>query len=868
MSGLSTFVEQLQTVHSKTSTIHVQNLAKLRPVVPNNCVLVIVGNESISRKEFSAVRNWLYESVGKHIRRQGKVLLLCNGVKDPLRRMSKWKEFSAVPNKPDAYSNFSDNSAFALSDVTRINQDARASWFRSKGVHDDVLDEVSEPIKLQQLWEIGGDHADNAIQAESSKRKRQVPLDEHFDDCGDDVSFLTVDDSESKAFMTYFETPFDDTVASDSEDDNFDGNFLQTFLEGRVESRQRGPSHKTMEEICNYVQTLPKSDVDFIELFGGKAGSTRVGIRRHLRTGINFDLTADIDLSDAKEVNYLFWYLRKHQPLVVLMGPPCTAFGPWSHLNKVVAREAWERSMSVGLPLARLAAKVARHQLMHRRHFLAENPWNSELWHLPEWSIILRDSRIRVAYCDQCQVGLVDKEGVPTKKPTAFVASSEILVKRLRRKCNGEHTHSQIAGSLLGESKSAFAATWPVKLCNLIVDSIIELKSASMAKAYPAVSSEACPGCKQHARRDDIRHIRRGNCKFPNDVGVNWECEGCRKHRHVSSTTHSKEPGKCQWAEAQTRITLSRGGFPRDPRVPNSEPVEEIAIEDDYPEVSPPATPIGEWLPVSTRWLIEELDNIRRMEGWHKLTAGPACVAFDNQFLRTPEPRFELVNYPTRSVFGYFPDLSTMYSNWWQLQDNAPSAVRGHIGYPVAILVHIFHPADNSVPSSPFKEKPDEQAPPLKLQPKPQRSTTPAEAREEGDEEELPQPIIPYAPRSADEDPNEQQVAISPDWSSFDLGKALRNLRSSSTAVIVRQLRILHLRWWHAKSNKMRTILETAGLPKQVLDLIPAVIDTCKVCRLWQRPGRSAITSSRLSLEFNQNVQADLLLSVCSSSYI
>ena len=51
------------------------------------------------------------------------------------------------------------------------------------------------------MWEIGGDHADNAIQVESAKRKRQVPLDEHFDDCGDDVSFLTVDEPESKTFF-------------------------------------------------------------------------------------------------------------------------------------------------------------------------------------------------------------------------------------------------------------------------------------------------------------------------------------------------------------------------------------------------------------------------------------------------------------------------------------------------------------------------------------------------------------------------------------------------------------------------------------------------------------------------------------------
>jgi hypothetical protein len=59
--------------------------------------------------------------------------------------MSKWKEFSEVPNRPDAYSNFSNSDA--------------------------VLDKVAGPVKIQQLWEIGGDHADNVIQAESAKRK-------------------------------------------------------------------------------------------------------------------------------------------------------------------------------------------------------------------------------------------------------------------------------------------------------------------------------------------------------------------------------------------------------------------------------------------------------------------------------------------------------------------------------------------------------------------------------------------------------------------------------------------------------------------------------------------------------------------------
>jgi hypothetical protein len=296
-------------------------------------------------------------------------------------------------------------------------------------------------------------------------------------------------------------------VASDSEDDSFDGPFLQNFLEGRVEERQRQAEYTDMKSLYTFLQTLPSSNMDFMELFGGKAGCTRVGIRRHLSTGVNFDLVADIDVSKAEDERYLWRYIHLHRPFVVLMGPPCTAFGPWSQLNKVKAPEAWERALSKGLPLARLAARVATIQMAAGRHFLAENPWLSELWKLPEWEVILKDSRVRVAYTDQCQFGLVDKAGEPTMKPTAFVASSEILVAPLRRKCPKTHVHSQIAGNLLGESKASFAAAWPMQLCQTIVSAIIKLRTTTVQSYPAAASSDSCPACKQHARRDDIRHI-------------------------------------------------------------------------------------------------------------------------------------------------------------------------------------------------------------------------------------------------------------------------------------------------------------------------------------------------------------------------
>ena len=134
-----------------------------------------------------------------------------------------------------------------------------------------ILSKVAVSTKLQVHWEVG-DHADNAIQAESSKRKKQVPLDEVFDDCGDDVSFLTVDETEQKMVTSYYESQYDNLVASDSDDNALDGPFLQSFMEGRVEERQHKAEYVDMKSLYMFLQTLPRSRMDFMELFGGKAG--------------------------------------------------------------------------------------------------------------------------------------------------------------------------------------------------------------------------------------------------------------------------------------------------------------------------------------------------------------------------------------------------------------------------------------------------------------------------------------------------------------------------------------------------------------------------------------------------------------------
>ena len=57
----------------------------------------------------------------------------------------------------------------------------------------------------------------------------------------------------------------------------------------------------------------------------------------------------------------------------------------------------------------------------------------------------------------------------------------------------------------------------------------------------------------------------------------------------------------------------------------------------------------------------------------------------------------------------------------------------------------------------------------------------------------------------------------------------------------------------------MQHILKHAGAPKQALDLVQEIVDTCKICRMWKRPTPKSATSTRLATSFNDTVQWDIL---------
>ena len=77
--------------------------------------------------------------------------------------------------------------------------------------------------------------------------------------------------------------------------------------------------------------------VDVVEIFGGKAGTSRVLVRRfNTSVGPNFDLTCGFNLRDSRHIELLFRYVEDCKPTVAVMVPPCTGLQGWAGISALI----------------------------------------------------------------------------------------------------------------------------------------------------------------------------------------------------------------------------------------------------------------------------------------------------------------------------------------------------------------------------------------------------------------------------------------------------------------------------------------------------------------------------------------------------
>ena len=122
-------------------------------------------------------------------------------------------------------------------------------------------------------------------------------------------------------------------------------------------------------------------------------------------------------------------------------------------------------------------------------------------------------------------------------------------------------------------------------------------------------------------------------------------------------------------------------------------------------------------------------------------------------------------------------------------------------------------------------------------------------------------PRTPTTPRTAGPRTTSSASQVYDDqlWSRFDMSRALQQLRSEHEPTIIRTLRTLHLRWWHGSALEMKRLLTAAGISSNIIEKVDQIVNTCKVCRTWHKPGERPMAQLRLTTQFNNTVQVDLL---------
>ena len=561
-------------------------------------------------------------------------------------------------------------------------------------------------------------------------KKKPKKVEQHFDDCGEDLSSLNFPVAEcwlSDSSVSESELAEDAAASGVSPQLNA---FVNRPVCGSSDTSEPALSPQTflavdVDEMTSILASPAYASwgVEIVELCGGEGLTSRLCVRRQLRAGHNFELLTGADLTDSATQTKVLGYLSVAKPLVVVMAPICTPYGPLGSRNRVLHPEAWTRSIEVAEPVAAFCGKVAQLQMKSQRFYLTEQPYPSNLYCVQPWpSIRTHASCYRIVF-HQCMLGqMVDNQLV--KKPTELVANSKTLLQPFaNRQCNGAHVHLQLLGGRAHQARK-----WPRAMCELIVFGIERLvrelgKAQHFAALEPSYPSAAvgtgdsgsvpveepwrnCKGCLWRLAKYDPLHSRiRGQCKHPDEAPHTFECPACVARKPRSDEAHTFGPD-CKHAHTSQRASArQRRPFGRVPA--KAEPTSGLKADG-----------LG-----------------RAAEQQAEDALAPRANAPSSSWRDPQPPDEDEAGRPAASPAGE-PASS----------GRGPDTVQRH-----------------------------------------RRSWQEAEA----------------------------QSPVPSDWSTFDIQSTLRALRGGSEADHRRLLRKLHVRWWHASTERLTSILRTAGVGRE-----------------------------------------------------
>ena len=257
-----------------------------------------------------------------------------------------------------------------------------------------------------------------------------------------------------------------------------------TFSEG---------NHKTPEKFPEFV-----GPIDLLEVYASE--NSRLTEQINSMGGKAMRFTKEHgDLGTPAGQRALLEVIDRTQPRHIWVAPECGPWCAWSRFNmgrSLNSHQEISLKRIESLKHLRLCTAILKIQILKGRHFHMENPEGSEVWGLKEVQDIVKHT-IPVRF-DQCQYGLRHpNNSTYLKKGTRIQTTSEEVQAHLNgRFCQGQHPHSQIAGSCVYQGKtirvSRFSAFYPVVLAKTLSKSLLSEQGPPSLQTM-CVQEEAFP---------------------------------------------------------------------------------------------------------------------------------------------------------------------------------------------------------------------------------------------------------------------------------------------------------------------------------------------------------------------------------------
>ncbi len=240
-------------------------------------------------------------------------------------------------------------------------------------------------------------------------KKQQKYVEEHYDDCGENlagIGGLTSESHFADADSSGSDLDFEEQLYFDNDQltEQLSLLFLSVPVVSPVDTVRafRADGLDQFLAACNTKQRC----YDIAELCGGEGRTSVLAVRMKLQTGENFDMVTGTDLNSAIDQRNTRMYFEMYTVLVAVMAPMCTPFGPMGQFNEHKYPEGWTRSYNVAAPHGRFCGEIALLQMRKKLHWGREHPHPTTLDREPPWPEVIATPGVTKAIWDRCRTGL------------------------------------------------------------------------------------------------------------------------------------------------------------------------------------------------------------------------------------------------------------------------------------------------------------------------------------------------------------------------------------------------------------------------------------------------------------------------------